>query len=172
MKQAALWSVLAFALVTATAVEAAPAAKAAAKAAEKPAPEAPLLAWTDDPPATEVRPLSGARTIGLRYGATLDPATFNAVLDGERVSPAFHPEPGTQETVTLDFIGGRNHVLLQASSKDGLTHTSLERWIVFARFPGDENAKDRVPSAPELKHEVWKKETPQTEPAAAPPTQP
>jgi Tfp pilus assembly protein PilF len=84
-----------------------------------------LLAWTDDPPATEVRPLSGARTVALRYGASLDPTTFHAMLDGERVSPAFHPEAGAAETVTLDFIGGRNHLVLQASSTDGLTHITL-----------------------------------------------
>ncbi len=146
------------------------AASAAAPAPPAPTPEAmPLLAWTDDPPATEVRPLSGKRTVALRYGATLDPATFHATLDGERVSPAFQPEPGTAETVTLDFIGGRNHLVLQASSKDGLAHITLERWISFARFPGDENASDRVPSAPELKHEVWKKETPEAPPPAPPP---
>lgn len=139
---------------------------------------APLLAWTDDPPATEVRPLSGQRSIALRYGAALDPATFHATLDGERVTPAFKPEPGTSETVALDFIGGRNHLVLQASSKDGLIHATLERWIVFARFPGDENAEQRVPSAPELKHEIWKKETPvapapaTAPPAAAPATKP
>jgi hypothetical protein len=146
---------------------------AAAPAAKAPPPvTAPLLAWTDDPPATEVRPLSGSRTVGLRYGATLDPATFHATLDGERVSPAFHPEAGSDETVTLDFIGGRNHLVLQASSADGLTHITLERWISFAKFPGDENATARVPSAPELKHEVWKQKTPPAEPAAAPPTKP
>lgn len=133
-------------------------------------PTAPLLAWTDDPPATEVRPLSGARSVALRYGDALDPATFHATLDGERVSAAFHPEAGTQETVTLDFIGGRNHLVLQASSKDGLTHITLERVIGFARFPGDENAERRVPSAPELKHELWKKATPEAPaPAVAPP---
>lgn len=132
---------------------------------------APLLAWTDDPPATEVRPLSGARSVALRYGAALDLATFHATLDGERVSDAFHPEPGTSETVTLGFIGGRNHLVLEASSKDGLSHATLERTIVFARFPGDENAERRVPSAPELKHEVWKKETP-VAPAPAPATKP
>ncbi len=144
-------------------------------AASRAPPDAALLAWTDDAPATEVRPLSGKRTVALRYGSTLDPATFHATLDGERVSPAFQPEPGTAETVTLDFIGGRNHLVLQASSKDGLTHTTLERWISFARFPGDENASQRVPSAPELKHEVWKKETPEAPappPAAAPATKP
>jgi hypothetical protein len=140
--------------------------------AAPPAPDAPLLAWTDDPPATEVRPLSGKRTVALAYGATLDPATFHATLDGERVTAAFKPEPGTEETVTLGFIGGRNHLVLQASSKDGLTHATLERAIVFARFPGDEHATERVPSAPELKHEVWKRNTPQTEPAAAPSTKP
>lgn len=152
---------------------------AAIVAAPTAAAPAPLLAWTDDPPATEVRPLSGKRAVALRYGAALDPATFHATLDGERVSPAFTPEPGTAETVTLDLIGGRNHLVLQASSKDGLVHATLERWIVFARFPGDENADARVPSAPELKHEVWKRETPEapaptptSTPASAPATKP
>lgn len=132
----------------------------------------PLLAWADDPPATEVRPLSGDRTIKLRYGAALDPATFHATLDDERVTPSFKPEPGTSETVTLDFIGGRNHLVIQGRSADGLQHITLERWISFARFPGDENASGRLRSAPELKQEVWKQKTPQTEPAAAPTTKP
>lgn len=151
---------------TATVVAAAPAAPVAPAA-----PTTPLLAWTDDPPATELRPLSGKRTVALRYSDALDPATFHATLDGERVSDAFHPEAGTRETVTLDFIGGRNHLVLQASSKDGLTHVTLERVIGFARFPGDENADQRVPSAPELKHQIWKRETPEV-PAPAPATAP
>jgi len=134
---------------------------------------APLLAWTDSPPAIEVRPLSGARTVALRYGAALDPATFHATLDGERVTAAFHPEPGSAETVALAFIGGRNQLVLEASSSDGLSHITLERWIGFARFPGDENADVRVHSAPELKHELWKKTTPEAPaPAAAPATKP
>src|SRR5262245_41357983 len=140
----------------------------ASTCAAAPAPE-PLLAWTDDPPATEVRPLSGDRRVALSYGAALDPATFHATLDDERVTPSFHPEPGKRETVTLDFIGGRNHLVLQASSADGLTHITIERWISFARFPGDENAAERLKSAPELKHEVWKSKP---EPAAAPATKP
>lgn len=144
----------------------------ASAAAPTPDAAAPLLAWTDDPPATEVRPLSGARTVALAYGKALDPATFHATLDGERVTAAFHPEAGGKETVALGFIGGRNRLVLRASSIDGLTHATLERTIVFARFPGDENASDRVPSAPELKHELWKAQTPPTEPAAAPPTKP
>jgi hypothetical protein len=80
--------------------------------------------------------------------------------------------------VALGFIGGRNHLVVQASSKDGLNHATLERWIVFARFPGDENAAQRVPSAPELRHEVWKRKTPEATapttlpPAAAPTTKP
>jgi hypothetical protein len=165
-----------FALATSAALAAVPSKAPAAPAAPSaPVADARLLAWTDDPPATEVRPLSGARTVALRYGAALDPTTFHATLDGERVSDAFKPEPGTSETVALGFIGGRNHLVLQASSKDGLTHITLERWIVFARFPGDENAEQRVPSAPELKHEIWKKETPEAgapPPAAAPTTKP
>ena len=151
--------VLALVLVAAAAVQAAPAPVAP--------PAAALLAWSDDPPAVEVRALSAAHTVGLRYGAALDPASFHATLDGERVSPAFHPEPGTTETVALEFIGGRNHLVVEASSKDGLTHATIERWISFARFPGDENAAERVPSAPELKHEVWKRKTP----AATPPSE-
>ena len=144
----------------------------AAAAAPVPSTPVPLLAWTDDPPATEVRPLSGLRTVALRYGAALDPATFHATLDGERVSPAFHPQPGTDETVALDLIGGRNHLVLQAASRDGLTHITLDRWIVLARFPGDENAAERVPSAPELRHELWQKDAPEATkpPAATPPT--
>ena len=160
-------------LLAAVPLAAAPVPKAAPAAKDAAVPQAPaaLLAWTDDPPATEVRPLSGARSVALRYGAALDPATFHATLDGERVSDAFQVEPGTSQTVTLRFIGGRNHLVLQASSKDGLVHATLERTIVFARFPGDDNAEQRVPSAPELKHELWKRDTPEA-PAPAPTTKP
>ena len=158
-------------LAAAPVPKAAPVPAPAAQDAAVPQAPAALLAWTDDPPATEVRPLSGARSVALRYGAALDPATFHATLDGERVSDAFQAEPGTSQTVTLKFIGGRNLLVLQASSKDGLVHATLERTIVFARFPGDDNAAQRVPSAPELKHELWKKETPEAPaPSGAPAT--
>jgi len=122
-----------------------------------------------------VSPTRELLAMELRYGAALDPATFHATLDGERVTAAFHPEPGSAETVALAFIGGRNHLVLEASSSDGLSHITLERWIGFARFPGDENADVRVHSAPELKHELWKKTTPEAPapaPAAAPATKP
>lgn len=129
---------------------------------------APLLQWADDPPATEVRPLSGARTVTVRYGA-LAPETFHAELDGEPVTALFAPAPNTVETVTLPFIGGRNHLKLGASGVGGLEHIAIERWVVFARLPSDADAAERLRSAPELKHELWKQQTPETPPKAAPP---
>jgi len=128
--------------------------------------EPPLLEFTDPHPAIEVRPLSGSQTIALRYGA-LDPKTFHAQLGDLVVSAAFHPEPGTAETVALPFIGGRNELVIEASSLDGLHHLRLERRISFARMPGDEHASERLRSAPELRHELWKEQIPI---APAPPT--
>ena len=127
-------------------------------------PTRPLLAWGDEPPATEVRPLSGARTIVVRYGA-LAPATFYAELDGDPVTALFHPEPNTAETVELPFIGGRNALKLGASDASGLEHITLERTVVFARLPSDAAAPSRMRSAPELKHELWKQTTPEAVPA-------
>ena len=128
---------------------------------------APLLGWTDAAPAIEVRPLSGPITVGIRYGV-LDPATFHAELDGERVSDLFHPEAGAEETVALPFIAGRNRLRLMASSPDGLEHLTIERSIAFARVPGDENSPERLRSLPELRHEIWKRETPEAPGVAAP----
>lgn len=125
----------------------------------------PMLAWADDPPATEVRPLAGARTVAVRYGA-LAPATFYAELDGEPVAALFHPEPGATETVELPFIGGRNTLRIGASSPDGREHIALERVVVFARLPSDADAAERLRSRPELEHELWKQRTPVATPAA------
>lgn len=151
----------------------------AAAASGAPATSAPLLAWGDDPPATEVRALSGSRTITVRYGA-LAPATFYAELDGDLVTALFHPAPNTVETVELPFIGGRNRLRIGASRADDLEHITLERDVTFARLPSDADASERLRSAPELKHELWKKSTPEAAPktatpepaapAAAPPT--
>jgi len=131
----------------------------------------PLLGWTDPVPATEVRALSGPITVGVRYGA-LAPATFNAELDGERITDLFHPEAGTAETVALPFIAGRNRLVLVASSPDGLEHLTLERRIVYARRPGDDAASERLRSLPELKHEMWLRETAERAPTPAPATTP
>lgn len=128
--------------------------------------EPPLVEFTDPHPAIEVRPLSGAQTIAVRYGA-LDPKTFHAVLGDLTVSAAFHPEPGTSETVALPFIGGRNDLVIEASSPDGLAHLRLERTISFARMPGDERASERLRSAAELREALWKESTPSA-PASAP----
>lgn len=136
---------------------------------------APLLGWTDAVPAVEVRPLSGPITIGVRYGA-LVPATFHAELDGERVTELFHPEAGAEETVALPFIAGRNRLVLMANSPDQLEYLTLERTITFARRAGDENSPERLRSLPELKHEKWKRETPEASavipPVPAPATAP
>jgi hypothetical protein len=141
------------------------------------APNPTLLAWGDDPPALEVRGLAGARSIVVRYGA-LAPASFYAELDGELVTALFHPEPNRVETVVLPFIGGRNALRIGASSADGLEHVTLERVVVFARLPSDADADPAtlMPSAPELRHALWKQQTPEAapnpavSPAAAPTT--
>lgn len=146
------------------------AASAATAPMPPPIPTA-ILGWDDDPPAIEVRPLSGFRTVRVRYGALL-PAAFVAELDGERVTALFHPVPHTVETVELPFIGGRNRLLIAASNPDGLVHITLERIVVFARLPEDSDAGEgaRLHSAPELKHELWKQQTPEVPPQpAAPP---
>ena len=147
----------------------------AAAAFGAPAPTAPLLAWGDDPPATEVRPLSGPRTVVVRYGA-IAPVTFFAELDGDPVTVLFHPAPNTSETVALPFIGGRNALRIGASAADDLAHIVLERAVVFARLPVDADADPAtlLRSAPELRHELWKKETPEAppRPADAPGTTP
>jgi len=151
-----------------------------AAAAETPAPT-PMLAWGDDPPATEVRALSGSRTVVVAYGS-FDPATFDAELDGDKVTLLFHPEAGSKETVELPLLGGANHLVLQVSSADGSQHIMLERVITLARMPGDDNASTRAPSLPEIRYQQWKAKHPErskdadnkgaaSEPASAPATQ-
>ncbi|HVJ04103.1 MAG TPA: hypothetical protein VM578_00375 [Candidatus Saccharimonadales bacterium] len=51
----------------------------------------------------------------LFYGATTDPATFSATLNGADVTRWFHPETGTFETVPLPLVAGKN--VLQLSIK-------------------------------------------------------
>lgn len=153
----ALWCAVASAAVAGGAAPANP--PAASEAA------APLLAWGDDPPAVEVRALAGSRTVTVRYGA-IDPVTFYAVLDGDPVTLLFHPEPGGAETVELPFIGGRNALRIGASSPDRTVHVTLDREVVFARLPSDADAAERLRSAPELKHELWKQRTPEAKPAS------
>jgi hypothetical protein len=138
--------------------------------------EPPLVEFTDPHPGIEVRPLSGDQTVTVRYGA-LDPRTFHAELGDLVVSDRFRPEPGTSETVTLPFIGGRNQLVIEASSPDGLVHLRLDRTISFARMPGDEHATERLRSAPELREALWQERTapapaPASGPAAAPSSAP
>jgi hypothetical protein len=127
----------------------------------------PLVRFTDEAPALEVRALSAPLTVRVRYGAPLDPAAFRATLNGADVTAAFTPEAGAEELVTLPFVPGRNLLELEAWSRavGGAepVREYVDREITFARLPVDTAADDRLKSLPELRHERWKETTPEAD---------
>jgi hypothetical protein len=133
----------------------------------------PLLEFPDDPPAIEVRGLSAAPVITLRYGDALDPATLKVVLNDEVVSAAFAPAAGRTETVELPFVPGRNRLEFEVwSTVRGDAEPVREyrvREITYARLPTDDKAASRLKSLPELRKERWEAETPEAERTPPPP---
>jgi hypothetical protein len=57
--------------------------------------------------------------IAVQYGPTIDPSTFQAVLNGVDIASqySFEPSPGTSKTVAIPIFPGRNVLKLQV---DGL----------------------------------------------------
>lgn len=133
----------------------------------------PLVSFTDDPPAIEVRALAAPPVIGVRYGTTLDPASLKVTLNDEVVSSAFTPAPGASETVELPFVPGPNRLEFEAWSLAVAGAEPVRELVVreltYARLPSDAQAGDRLKSLPELRAERFRATTPEAERPAAPP---
>jgi len=82
----------------------------------------PLQARTDLPAGTTTF------DVVIYYGDTIDPATFQATLNGAPLG-GFTPIPGTHETVTIPLGPGRNVLLLEVQGvrNDGRTATDRDR---------------------------------------------
>jgi hypothetical protein len=75
----------------------------------------------------------GTSTFDLHvfYGATIDPSSFSARLDGQDLSGLFSPSPEDDQMVTLSLKPGRNVLLLSVEGKrsDGKTATDADRLV-------------------------------------------
>jgi hypothetical protein len=91
-----------------------------------------FLAYHYPQEATTALP-SGTSTFDLHifYGATIDPSSFCARLDGEDLSGLFSPSPEADQMVTLSLKPGRNVLLLSVEGKrsDGKTATDADRLV-------------------------------------------
>ena len=69
------------------------------------------------------------------YGATIDPLSFDASLDGTSVAGFFTPIPGTSETVTIPLLSGRNTLLLSVEGLKPSGQTAKDRdRLTFVTF--------------------------------------
>ena len=85
-------------------------------------------------PTTKTSSLPAGTTstrVTIIYGATIDPATFHATLEGADVTSAFHPAPGTRESVTLPLVSGRNVLKLGVTGRKGTHSANDQDQLVF-----------------------------------------
>ena len=69
-------------------------------------------------------------SVMVSYGATIDPTTFRAELNGAVVTGLFTPTPGSTQTVALPLVTGRNVLLLSvAGGPGGPTGTDRDRLV-------------------------------------------
>lgn len=64
--------------------------------------------------------------VRIVYGATIDPLTFEASLNGTPVG-GFHPVAGTNETVTIPLSSGHNTLKLQVDGQRSDGHTAMDK---------------------------------------------
>ena len=66
-----------------------------------------------------------------RYGDTIDPSTFTAVINGVNVFQSFNPLPGTFETVSVPVQDGRNTLKFTVDGivDGGRTATDRDRLV-------------------------------------------
>ncbi len=93
---------------------------------------------TYDNPRDASTPLASGTTsfdLRLKYGETVFPATFSAVLNNVDITSKFHPFAGFAEQVTLDMQEGRNVLKLTIDGvrTDGRTAAERDRLVFVVK---------------------------------------